>query len=237
MQAVSTRRGLVAAAAALVLTGGVWAFAAQPKASADTNQTTPVSAGPATFTQATPTGQPSQYSSSLERCSHGTSHPISGTNPILSEPKTTTFTSNLPLSVYVTHSGDQWYGSYNLVFTDTSSKSFGVDCAVIIFRAPSGSDSHHYSNQHQFGHPQEDYLEVPLGDGTSDYIVRLGFHDVTYALREAYPGKTFTYTFSGPSSSAITLDQIRDSIRFTGDLDLSGNEQMIEHYGTNRLPN
>lgn len=228
-------RGLAAGAIAALLVGGVWALGGV--AQADTNTTTPVSAGPATFTQAVPTGQPSEYNSPLERCATGTDHPVSGTNPILGEPLTTSFTSNLPLSEYVSYTGDQYYGSWNITFTNTSQQTFSVDCAVIIWRAPSGSDTHAYSNSSPYGHPQQDYLEVPRGDGTSFYIARLGFHDVSLAQRELNPGGTFTYNFGGAPTSAISLDQIRDSVRFTGDLDLAGNMSMIEHYGTDRLTN
>ena len=51
------------------------------------------------------------------------------------------------------------------------------------------------------------------------------------------PGQTFTYTWGGVPSSAITNTQIRDSLRFTADLNLSANQSMVLHYGTNRLTN
>jgi hypothetical protein len=237
MRTVHAKRGAVMAAAGALAITGVWAFGGLSRASADATTTTSVSAGPATFTQAVPTGQPSQYNTPLERCANGTDHPISGPNPILSEPLNTSFTSNLPLSEYVSYSGDQYYGDWSITFTNTSQQVMSVDCAVIIWRAPSGSDDHSYANSSPYGHPQQDYLEVPRGDGTSYYIARLGFHDVPLSQREVSPGGTFTYTFGGAPSSAITLDAIRDSVRFTGDLDLSGNLAMIEHYGTNRLTN
>jgi hypothetical protein len=78
---------------------------------------------------------------------------------------------------------------------------------------------------------------VPRGDTTSFYIVRLGFHDVPLSERTVYPGKTFTYQFGGVPSTAITLNQMRDSIRFTADLNLAGNTELVKKYGTNRLPN
>lgn len=237
MRTALTRRGVIAGIAATFTVAGIVAFSGQINAAADTNQTTPVSAGPSTFSQAVPTGQPSQYDSQLERCANGVNHPISGANPILSEPLTTSFTSNLPLSEYVTFTGDQYYGDWKFNFTNTSSQPFSVDCALLIFRAPSGSDSHTYANSQAYGHPQEDYLEVPRGDGTSFYIVRLDFHDVVYAQRQVAPGGTFTYDFGGAPNSAITLNQMRDSVRFSGDLNLASNEASIEHYGTDRLTN
>lgn len=237
MSSVVPRRGLVTAAAAGLLVAGVWAFGPQSHAAADVTTTTAVSAGPATFTQAVPTGTPSVYTTPLERCSHGVNYPLTGANPILSEPLTTSFTSNLPASVYVTYNGNQYYGLWQLVFTNTSTQAYSPDCALLVFRGPSGSDQHYYLNQEPTGHPQEDYLEVPRGDGTSFYIVRFGFHDVPYSQRLAYPGETFTYQFGGAPTSALTLANIRDSIRFTGDLDLTSNQAAVQHYGTNRLSN
>ena len=141
------------------------------------------------------------------------------------------------LSEYVTYTGDQYYGDYVFNFTNTSDETLSVDCAVLVFRAPSGSDDHEYGASVAFGHPQEDYLEVPRGDGTSFYIVRLGFHDVPLAQRQIPPGQTFTYLWSGTPTSAITLDQIRDSLSFTADLTLDANQSLVEEYGTNRLTN
>jgi hypothetical protein len=226
----------LAAAALLVATAG-WQLAHQPAASADTTTTTTVSAGPNTISQPAATGNPSVYTSQLERCYTAPNYPLSGANPILSEPLTTSFTSNAPLSVYATFSGSQWYGVWQFVFTNRSNTSFSVDCAVIIFRASSSSDSHSYLNAQPYGHPQQDYLEVPRGDGTSFYIVRLGFHDVPLAQRTVYAGQTFTYQFGGVPSTNITLNQMRDSIRFTADLTLAGNTDLVKKYGTNRLSN
>ncbi|WP_328913217.1 MULTISPECIES: hypothetical protein [unclassified Streptomyces] len=237
MYGKSTRRGLAASLGTVLLLAGLAAFAGQSPASADPNTTTAVSAGPATFTQAVATGQPSQYASTLERCANGVDHPISGANPILSEPLTTQFTSNVGLSEYVTFTGNQWYGDWNFVFTNTSSQTLSTDCAVLVFRAPSSSDDHGYTATQSYGHPQQDYLEVPRGDGTSFYIARLGFHDVTLAERQIAPGQSFTYTLGGVPSSAITNSQIRDSLKFTADLDLKANDSLIKHYGTDRLTN
>lgn len=233
----TTRRGLTAGLATVVLAAGLAALGSGGSAAADTGQTTSVAAGPAAFTQGTPAGQPSQYSSSLERCATGVDHPLSGANPILSEPLTTRFASNVGLSELVTFSGDQWYGNWQFVFTNTTSQTLSVDCAVLVFRAPSGSDNHAYSSTQAYGHPQQDYLEVPRGDGTSFYVARLGFHDVPLSQRQVAPGQSFTYTWGGVPSSAITLDQIRDSLRFTADLSLDANQALVVHYGTNRLTN
>ncbi|MHA6765492.1 hypothetical protein [Streptacidiphilus sp. PAMC 29251] len=237
MQAKFTKRGLGASLATVLLLAGIAAFADGSAAVADPDTTTAVSAGPASFTQAVPTGQPSQYTLPLERCANGVNHPVSGTNPILSEPLTTQFSSNVGLSEHVTFSGNQYYGNWQLVFTNTSSQVLSTDCAVLVFRAPSGSDNHGYSSTAQYGHPQQDYLEVPRGDGTSFYIARLDFHDVPLAQRQVAPGQSFTYLLGGVPSSAITLTQIRDSLKFTADLDLKANLSLLLHYGTNRLTN
>ncbi|WP_194898638.1 hypothetical protein [Catenulispora pinisilvae] len=237
MQRISTKRGLAAGLATAAVAAGIAALGSGGSAAADSTATSAVSAGPASYTQAVPTGAPSDYSSSLERCATGVNHPISGTNPILSEPLTTAFASNVGLSEAVSYSGDQYYGDWTFTFTNTSSETLATDCAVLIWRAPSSSDDHSYSASQAYGHPQQDYLEVPRGDGTSFYIARLGFHDVSLAQRQLAPGQTFTYTWGGAPSTAITNDQIRDSLRFTADLNLSANQSMILHYGTNRLTN
>ncbi len=237
MDAMSTKRGFGASLATILLLVGIAAFADGSTAQADANTTTAVSSGPTAFTQAVPAGQPSQYNQPLERCANGVNHPISGANPVLSEPVTTQFTSNVALSQHVTFSGNQWYGNYQFVFTNTSSQTLSTDCAVLVFQAPSGSDNHGYTATQAYGHPQQDYLEVPRGNGTSFYIARIDFHDATLAERQVAPGQSFTYSLGVLPNSAITLDQIRDSLKFTADLNLSANESLIQHYGTNRLSN
>jgi hypothetical protein len=237
---IHVNRRLVAfpAAAALLLAVTVgWQVSHPDAAKADDNSTTAVSAGPATFTQQAATGNPSDYTSQLERCSHGIDYTVSGTNPILSEPLTTAFTSNVPLSVKVVFSGNQWYGTYQLVFTNTSKTPINNQCATIIFRGPSHADQHYYFNQEATGHPQSDYLEVPRGDGTSFYIVRLGFHDVAAGQQTGYAGETFAWQIGAAPSTALTLENIRDSIRFTADLTLSSNTATLVKYGTKRLAN
>ncbi|GAA2040489.1 hypothetical protein GCM10009839_48290 [Catenulispora yoronensis] len=237
MPRISTRRGLAAGLATAALAAGIAALGNGGSAVADSNSTTAVSAGPASYTQATATGSPSQYSSPLERCANGVNHPISGANPILSEPLTTAFTSNVGLSESVSFAGNQWYGDWTFTFTNTSTQTLSTDCAVLIWRAPSSSDDHGYGASVAYGHPQQDYLEVPRGDGTSFYVARLGFHDVTLAQRQVPPGGTFTYRWGGAGSSAITMNQIRDSLRFTADLNLSANQSLVLKYGTDRLTN
>jgi hypothetical protein len=225
------------AAALILLVTVAWQLSVSSRATADVTETSAVSAGPGSFSQTAPAGTPSDYGSQLERCSHGVNYPLSGTNPILSEPLTTAFTSNVPLSVKVGFNGNQWYGVYQLTFTNRSSTPLNVNCAVMIFRAPSHADQHYYLNQEATGHPQSDYLEVARGDGTSFYIVRLGFHDVAATQQTGYPNETFTWQIGVAPSTAITAEQIRDSIRFTADLNLSSNTSLIQHYGTNRLAN
>ncbi|MER5641225.1 hypothetical protein ABT095_30305 [Kitasatospora sp. NPDC002227] len=237
MRLQTSKRGLGASLATVLLLAGAAAFAGGNPAAADPNTTTAVSAGPATYTQAVPAGQPSQYSSPLERCANGVNHPISGANPVLSEPLTTQFASNVGLSEYVTFNGNQYYGNWNFVFTNTSSQTLSTDCALLVFRAPSGSDNHGYTATQQYGHPQQDYLEVPRGDGTSFYIARIDFHDVPLTQRQVAPGQSFTYSLGGTPNSAISLTQIRDSLKFTADLNLQSNDALVQHYGTDRLTN
>jgi hypothetical protein len=237
MDAKSTKRGFGASLATVLLLAGIAALANGTSAQADANTTSAVSSGPTAFTQAVPAGQPSEYNKPLERCANGVNHPISGANPVLSEPATTRFTSNVALSQYVTFSGNQWYGNYQFVFTNTSSQVLSTDCAVLVFQAPSGSDNHGYTATQQYGHPQQDFLEVPRGNGVSFYIARIDFHDVPLIERQVSPGQSFTYSLGVLPNSAITLDQIRDSLKFTADLDLAANDSLIKHYGTNRLTN
>jgi hypothetical protein len=236
MRMTSVKPGL-AGLGAILLLAGITAFATGNSAQADTGSTSAVSSGPSTFSQAAPAGQPSQYGQPLERCANGVNHPISGPNPVLSEPLTTQFTSNVGLSESVAFVGNQWYGNWQFTFTNISAQVLSTDCAVLVFRAPSGSDNHGYTASQAYGHPQQDYLEVPRGDGTSFYIARLDFHDVPLSQRQVAPGQSFTYSLGGVPNPSITLEQIRDSLRFTADLNLAANESLIEHYGTNRLTN
>jgi hypothetical protein len=225
------------AAALLLAVVAAWQVSHSTHAAADITETSSVSAGPNTFSQAARPGNPSQYDSPLEACSHGVDHPLSGTNPILSEPLTTAFTSNVPLSVKVAFNGNQWYGLTQLVFTNRSTTPINLQCAVMIFRGPAKADQHYYLNQEATGHPQSDYLEVARGDGTSFYIVRLGFHDVPGTMQTIYPNETATWQIGGAPAAGLTLEQIRNSIRVTADLNLSNNTSLVQKYGTNRLAN
>ncbi|WP_051963105.1 Ig-like domain-containing protein [Deinococcus misasensis] len=193
-----------------------------------------VSAGPETFSQLMPNA------TQLDRCATSPNYDFSTPNPILSESPVSRFTSNVPLTLSVVDRGGEWYGDRVLVFTNRSSKIFHIDCAVIIFKAASGSASHNYWNSVQpFGHPQQDYVEVPMGNGISHYIVRLGFHDVPLDQRIAYPGKPFEYRLGGytGSKSPISVTQTRDSVQFFAELDLQKNDALVKKYGTKRYAN
>ena len=231
----AVRRGVVLAAGAAVVAWGGGQLTGSPVALADAT-TSAVTAGPSTFTQAQASGGPSQYDTPLERCSHGVDYPITGTNPILSEPVTTSAQSNVPISITARYEGNEWYGVRYLDITNTGTQAFNLQCAVLIFLAPSNSDQHYYTNTTVFGHPQEDFLEVPRGDGSSYYIIRFGFHDVAGDQQSTLPGGTFTYKLGG-APSAITLEQTRDSVRLIADLTLASNTNLVTKYGTKRLSN
>ena len=104
-------RALIGAVAVALLLAFTWKLSHPHAAGADVTQTTAVSAGPDSVSQPAAAGNPSQYESPLERCHTAPNYPLSGANPILSEPLTTKFTSNVPLSVSVTYNGNQWYGT------------------------------------------------------------------------------------------------------------------------------
>jgi hypothetical protein len=187
-----------------------------------------VSAGPAAVSQRAP------GAGALNRCATSVSYPRAGRNPALDEPRPRGFTSNVPLRLRVLDTGDRWWGYRVLELTNRGTRPFSVDCAVIVFLAASGSDAHSYANAVEpFGHPQQDYLEVPRGDGTSVYVVRLGFHDVPLAQRMAYPGKPFRYRLGG-EPGPISRETTRDSVSFVADLDLSANAALVRRYGTKR---
>ncbi|MET9514411.1 hypothetical protein [Streptomyces sp. NPDC002994] len=225
------------AALALVIATIAVQLTTSRTATAAAGQTTAVTGGPDSFTQQLPTGGASQYTTPLERCHTSPSYPISGTNPILNEPLTTSFTSNVPLTVSVRADNTTGYGLRELVFTNRSNKPVHLDCGVLIFRAPSGSDQHHYGASQAFGHPQQDFLEVKRGDGTSFYIARLGFHDVSLPQRGIDPGHAWVYKLGGPNQGAVALETTRDSVRFTADLNVSANTDLVKKYGTVRYAN
>ena len=125
----AVRRGVVLAAGAAVVAWGGGQLTGSPVALADAT-TSAVTAGPSTFTQAQASGGPSQYDTPLERCSHGVDYPITGTNPILSEPVTTSAQSNVPISITARYEGNEWYGVRYLDITNTGTQAFNLQCAV-----------------------------------------------------------------------------------------------------------
>lgn len=198
--------------------------------------TSPVSAGPAAHGQQYPDGPSSVDGSPLERCRRGTDYPVPSRNPILDEPLNTGFRSNVGLSVKVQLEGGTAYGNRKLIFTNTSDAPVHTDCLVLKFRAPSGSVDHHYRASVQYGHPQQDYVEVPRGNGESHYAIRLGFHDVPLADRTIPVGQTWTYELAGANQGSMSLEATRDSVEVLADLDVGGNN-WISRYGTKRLGN
>ncbi|ROP35067.1 hypothetical protein [Saccharothrix texasensis] len=198
--------------------------------------TSPVSAGPAAHGQQYPDGPSSVDGSPLERCRRGTDYAAPGRNPVLDEPLNTGFKSNVGLSVKVQLEGGTFYGSRKLIFTNTGGAPVHTDCLVLKFRAPSGSVDHHYRASVQYGHPQQDYVEVPRGNGESHYIIRFGFHDVPLADRTVPVGQTWTYELAGSNQGAMSLEATRDSVEVLADMNVGGNN-WISQYGTKRLGN
>jgi hypothetical protein len=198
--------------------------------------TSPVSAGPAAHGQQYPDGPSSVDGSPMERCRRGTDYTVPSRNPVLDESLTTSFKSNVGLSVKVQLEGGTYYGSRKLIFTNTSNAPVHTDCLVLKFRAPSGSVDHHYRASVQYGHPQQDYVEVPRGNGESHYIVRLGFHDVPLADRTIPVGQTWVYELAGSNQGSMSLEATRDSVEVVADMNVGGNT-WISRYGTKRLGN
>ncbi|MEU4769677.1 hypothetical protein AB0H12_41285 [Actinosynnema sp. NPDC023794] len=198
--------------------------------------TSPVSAGPAAHGQQYPDGPSSVDGSPLERCRRGTDYAVPGRNPVLDEPLNTGFKSNVGLSVKAQLEGGTFYGSRKLIFTNTGSAPVHTDCLVLKFRAPSGSVDHHYRASVQYGHPQQDYVEVPRGNGESHYIIRFGFHDVPLADRNIPVGQTWTYELAGSNQGSMSLEATRDSVEVLADMNVGGNN-WISRYGTKRLGN
>lgn len=166
-------------------------------------------------------------------------------NPILDEEgKYSTFVSNVPLDISVRNASNSvWYGNYHYSFRNRSDKSIHLDCAVVIFRAPSGSSQHHsyWNSISPFGHPQQDYVEVPIpGTVDSYYIARLVFHDVPKSQRLLQPGASFEYRLGCPivpNTNYISIEDSKHTVRVIADLDGSKNESIIERYGTKRYTN
>ncbi|MBB5802099.1 hypothetical protein F4560_001867 [Saccharothrix ecbatanensis] len=198
--------------------------------------TSPVSAGPAAHGQQYPDGPSSVDGSPMERCRRGTDYTVPSRNPVLDESLTTSFKSNVGLSVKVQLEGGTYYGSRKLIFTNTSNAPVHTDCLVLKFRAPSGSVDHHYRASVQYGHPQQDYVEVPRGNGESHYVIRLGFHDVPLADRTIPVGQTWVYELAGSNQGSMSLEATRDSVEVVADMNVGGNT-WISRYGTKRLGN
>jgi hypothetical protein len=180
-------------------------------------------------------------------------HTLTTPNPILSEmTKYSNYASNVPLSLAVTNPavGD-WYQQYTYTFTNRSNKTFHLDSGVIMFIAPKnsnadreyGNTSHHDGGPHQHGHPQQDYVEVPIaGTPNSWYIARLVFHDVPEIGRDITPGSTWFYRIGVPTNPFsnpgwITTAQSAKTVRFIADLTGNKNEDMVIKYGTKRFRN
>lgn len=200
-----------------------------------------IPSGPDTFDQ-----EPweNNYSSS-GHAAHPVDYSFSGPNPILDElDKYSSFVSNVPLDITVSNaSNSAWYGNYHYTFKNRSDKSIHLDCAVVIFRAPSGSSQHHsyWNSISPFGHPQQDYVEVAIpGTVDSYYIARLVFHDVPKNQRLLQPGASFEYRLGCPlvpNTGYITIQDSKHTVRVIADLDGSKNEAIIERYGTKRYTN
>lgn len=176
---------------------------------------------------------------------HPQDYTLSGPNPILQEiDKYSGFVSNVPLDISVRNaSTSSWYGNYQYSFTNRSDKSIHLDCTVIIFQAPSGSSLHHsyWNSISPFGHPQQDYVEVPIpGTENSFYIARLVFHDVPEEQRLLQPGASFEYRLGcpiNPNTDYISIEDSKHTARVIADLDGEKNEDIIKRYGTTRHTN
>jgi hypothetical protein len=180
-------------------------------------------------------------------------HTLTASNPILNEmTKYSNYASNVPLDLTVTNPafGD-WYQQYTYTFTNRSNKTFHLDSGVILFIAPKnsnadrqyGNTSHHDGGAHQHGHPQQDYVEVPIvGTPNSWYIARLVFHDVPEIGRDITPGSAWSYRIGVPTNPIsspgwITTAESRKTVRFIADLTGNKNQDMVVKYGTKRFRN
>lgn len=176
---------------------------------------------------------------------HAVDYSLDGPNPILDEmDRYSDFVSNIPLDITVRNaSSSAWYGNYIYSFTNRSDENIHLDCTVIVFRAPSGSAQHHsyWNSISPFGHPQQDYVEVPIpGTRDSFYIARLVFHDVPKNQRLLYPGESFEYRLGcplDPNTEYISIGDSKYTVRVIADLDGSKNEEVVARYGTKRYSN
>lgn len=173
-------------------------------------------------------------------------HTLDGPNPILSEMDMyDDFVSNIPLEISISDGvGSPWYVFYKYNFVNRSDKPFHVDCTVIIFIAPNGSNMHHsYWSDIPHGHPQQDYVEVPIeGTNNSFYIARLVFHDVPEIDRTIPPGAAFEYQIGCPTNPNdvplhISMEESIRTVRVIADLNGNKNEDLVRKYGTKRYRN
>lgn len=173
-------------------------------------------------------------------------HTLTIPNPILSEQdKYNDYASNVPLDLEVTNAafGD-WYQQYTYNFTNRSNETFHVDSGILMFIAPNKSNGDRfYGNSKPFGHPQQDYVEVPIeGTPNSWYIARLVFHDVSEEMRAIEPGETWIYKIGTPTDPFngpgwITTEESKKTVRFIADLTGNKNEDIVRKYGTKRFRN
>ena len=175
-------------------------------------------------------------------------HTLSEPNPILSELNDfSTFVSNVPLTLKVSSSGGSWYKTYAYTFTNRSKQSMHIDAAVLMFVAPKNTSGERHVSIHNnidgHGHPQQDFVEVPLPNGiNSYYIARLVFHDVPEAKRTLTPGSSLMYTIGIPLNPfvdpyGISVEDSQHTMRFIADLSGNKNEDLVRKYGTKRYAN
>lgn len=175
-------------------------------------------------------------------------HTLTGPNPILNELNDfKTYVSNVPLSLSVSSSGGSWYKRYTYTFTNRSNQSMHIDAAILIFKAPKNTSAERHvsilNNVDGHGHPQQDFVEVPLENGVdSYYIARLVFHDVPESKRTLTPGSSLMYMIGFPmnpfvSPYGISVEESMKTVRFIADLSGNKNEDLVRKYGTKRYTN
>ncbi|MDY8136979.1 hypothetical protein [Aquimarina sp. 2201CG5-10] len=173
-------------------------------------------------------------------------HTLDGPNPILDEINDySNFVSNVPLNIEVSSSGGDWYKTYTYTLTNRSQKSLHMDASIMIFIAPKNhSFARHLAivnNGSGFGHPQKDFVEVPLPNGIdSYYITRFIFHDVPESQRTVTPGSSIVFDFGVPLNPFITPlgispEDSKNTVRFIADLIGNKNEDLVRKYGTKRF--
>ncbi|CAM1374431.1 hypothetical protein [Tenacibaculum xiamenense] len=175
-------------------------------------------------------------------------HTLTGPNPVLDELNDfKDYVSNVPLTLEVSSTGGSWYKRYKYTFTNRSQESMHVDAAVFMFVGPKNTSGERHvsilNNVDGHGHPQQDFVEVPLGNGAdSYYIARLVFHDVPEAKRTLTPGSSLVYMIGFPmnpfsSPYGISVENSMKTVRFIADLSGNKNEDLVRKYGTKRYTN